>query len=141
MSLVLYAAGNTANRTYDVRSRGSDRIELVETTTGTLANPEVIVQTINLKAPGSAGNDRCNVSIRKNKTNSSTNMPMTGSITIQVSIPKDPTWDDNDTKDLLSQGASIIGAAGAYGTSGAPVSGCTDTSGYPTKFAKMLFVQ
>jgi hypothetical protein len=141
MSLVLYAAGNTENRTYDVRSRGNDRIELVETTTGTLANPEVIVQTISLKAPGNTGNDRCNISIRKNKTNSSTNMPMTGSATLQISVPKDPTWGDSDTKDLLSQIASIAGAAGAYGTSGAVVPGCTDTSDFPAKIAKMLFVQ
>lgn len=141
MSLVLYAAGNATNRSYDVRSQGAGRLELVETSTGTLANPETIIQTLSLKNPGQQGNDRVNISIRKSETNSSTNMPYTGSISIQLSIPRDGGWSENDTKDLLSQAASIIGAAGAYGTSGSPASGATDTSGFPSKIAKGLFVQ
>jgi hypothetical protein len=115
-------------------------MEMVETTSGSLQNPIVLTQSHKIKTPGTQGNDRVNASIRENVTNSNTGLPFTGSISVQISIPKDPSWTEAKTKDLLSQMASFLGAAGAYGTSGSPVSGATDTSLYPNSLAKALFV-
>lgn len=140
MALVLYAAGSAANHSYDVRSTGQTRVEMVETTTGSLANPMTVVQTLTLKGPGLTGNDRYNVSIRRNVTDSATSMPHTGSISTQLSIPRTNAWSVNYTLDMMSEMASFLGACKAYGASGTVVSGCTDTSGFPNKIAAGLFV-
>lgn len=140
MALVLYAAGSAANHSYDVRSTGQTRVEMVETTTGTLADPMTIVQTLTLKGPGLKGNDRYNVSIRRNVTDTATSEPYTGSISAQISIPRTSAWTANLSKDLMSEMASFLGACKAYGASGTVVSGCTDTSNFPTSIAAGLFV-
>lgn len=140
MSLVLYAAGSSENHTYTPRSQGQDKVEMVESSVGTLANPLTLVETLSLKGPAASGNQRYTASIRRNVTDTATSIPFTGSINIQISIPKTSAWTENYTKDLCSEGASFLGAAKAYGTSGAVVSGCTDTSAYPASIAKLLFV-
>lgn len=140
MALALYAAGSTSVFSFTTRSLSENKVEMVETTVGTLANPVILTQQLALKGPSAAGNQRFTVSIRQNKTNSATNVPLTGSITTTLSIPKDTTWVENDTKNLCSMCASFLGACKAYGASGTVVSGATDTSTFPDSLAKLMFV-
>lgn len=140
MALALYAAGSSAVFSFTTRSLSENKIEMVETTVGTLANPIILTQQLTLKGPSAAGNQRYAVSIRQNKTNSATNVPLTGSITTTISIPKDTTWVEADTKNLCSMCASFLGACKAYGASGTVVSGATDTTDFPNGIAKLMFV-
>jgi hypothetical protein len=140
MALALYAAGSSSVHSYVPRSTGAQKVEMVENTVGTLANPLVLTQSLTLKGPGITGNDRFAVSIRKNVTNSTSGLPFTGSITTQMSIPKDTSWVENDSKDLMSEMACFLGAVKAYGANGTVPSGATDTSSFPAGIAKMLFV-
>lgn len=140
MSVVLYAAGSSASHSYEVRSVGEQKVEMVESTVGTIANPIVFTQQLALKGPQASGNQRYTASIRRSVTDTATNIPYTGSITSTLSLPKAPVWTSAFTKDLMSEMASVLGAAKAYGTSGAVVSGCTDTSAWPGLIAQLLFV-
>lgn len=140
MSLVLYAAGSNANHSYAVRSTGVDKVQMVETTVGSLADPLLLTQSLSLKGPNAPGNQRYSVSIRRNVTDPATKLPYTGSISSTVSIPKNGTFTDGMVEDLCSEMASVLGACKAYGASGTVVSGCTDTTAFPKSIANMLFV-
>lgn len=140
MSVVLYAAGSSANHSYETRALGTEKVEMVESTVGTIANPILFVQQLALKGPQASGNQRYTASIRRSVTDTATSIPYTGSITTTVSIPKTPQWTSALSVDLMSEMASVLGAAKAYGTSGAVVSGCTDTSTWPSRMAQLLFV-
>lgn len=140
MSLVLYAAGSKVNHSYAVRSTGVDKVQMVETTVGSLADPLLLTQSLSLKGPNAPGNQRYSVSIRRNVTDPATKLPYTGSISSTVSIPKNGTFTDGMVEDLCSEMASVLGACKAYGSSGTVVSGCTDTTAFPKSIANMLFV-
>lgn len=140
MSLVLYAAGSSQNHSFVTRSTGIDKVEMVETSIGSLSDPILLTQSLSLKGPNATGNQRFAVSIRRNVTDPDTKLPYTGSVSTTVSVPKNRTFTTAMVKDLCSEMASILGACKAYGASGAIVAGCTDTVAYPTQIANMLFV-
>lgn len=140
MSLVLYAAGSSQNQTFVTRSTGVDKVEMVETSVGSLSDPILLTQSLSLKGPNATGNQRFAVSIRRNVTDPDTKLPYTGSVSTTVSVPKNGTFTSAMVRDLCSEMASFLGACKAYGAGGTIASGCTDTSSYPSNIANMLFV-
>lgn len=102
-----------------------------DNTSDTLAAPRIIDVKLDVKAPGLAGNDRLTVSIKQTVIDSD-NLPHTGSVTATVSIPRVAQWTDEHTISILKQLADYLGGASAT------VTGQTDTSGFPAKWAEML---
>jgi hypothetical protein len=96
-----------------------------------LAAPRIIDVKLDIKNPGLVGNDRVEVSI-KHTVLDANNLPHTGSVTVKVSIPRVSEWDTDKTVSLLKQAADYL--AGASAT----VSGQTDTTGFPAKWAEGL---
>jgi hypothetical protein len=97
----------------------------------TLSAPRLINVKTDMKAPGVIGNDRLNVSIKQVVLDSD-NVPWTGSVSATVSIPRTANWTVAHTVSLLKQTADYL--AGEAAT----VSGQTDTSGFPAKWAKLI---
>lgn len=97
----------------------------------TLAAPRIIDVKLDVKSPGVTGNDRITVSIKQTVLDTD-NLPHTGSITATLSIPRVAQWSAEKTVSLLKQMADYF--AGASAT----VSGQTDTSGFPAKWAEAL---
>lgn len=97
----------------------------------TLAAPRIIDVKLDVKSPGITGNDRITVSIKQTVLDTD-NLPHTGSITATLSIPRVSQWSAEKTVSLLKQLADYF--AGASAT----VSGQTDTSGFPAKWAEAL---
>lgn len=97
----------------------------------TLAAPRLIDVKLDVKAPGISGNDRVSVSIKRTVLDAD-NLPHTGSATITLSMPRVSQWTKVNTISLLKQMADYLGGVSAT------ISGQTDTSGYPAKWAEML---
>lgn len=135
-SLALVGADSTSAPklvNYALRSQNGNNIDYVGTdSSSTLAAPELISVKFDIKQPGTRGNDRIHGTIRKVVLDSE-NLPHTGSVTVQVSIPRDPSWSPADTVSLLKQ------AAGYFTGCSVTVEGMTDTSGFPAEWAKVLF--
>lgn len=118
---------------YSLRSQNGNALEYVGTSDGTsLATPDLISTKFEIKAPGIVGNDRIHTSIRKVVLDD-LNVPYTGSVTVQVSIPRAKQWTPSMTVSLLKQAASYM--AGAQAT----VQDATDTSGFPELWGKLIF--
>lgn len=96
-----------------------------------LAAPRIIDVKLDVKAPGITGNDRITVSIKQTVLDTD-NLPHTGSVTATLSIPRVSQWTASKTVSLLKQLADYF--AGASAT----VSGQTDTTGFPAKWAEAL---
>lgn len=126
-------ASNTATLiTYTQRTCGENRVQYVGTNSGdSLAAPRIIDVKLDVKAPGVAGNDRITVSLKQTVLDTD-NLPHTGSVTIGVSMPRVAQWTKECTVSVLKQAADYL--AGASAT----VSGQTDTSGFPVKWAQAL---
>lgn len=97
----------------------------------TLAAPRIIDVKLDVKAPGITGNDRVAVSIKQTVLDKD-NLPHTGSVTVSMSVPRVAEWSAEKTISLLKQAADYLGGASVT------VSGQTDTSGFPAKWAEML---
>nr|6YF9_AA Chain AA, coat protein [Leviviridae sp.]6YF9_AB Chain AB, coat protein [Leviviridae sp.]6YF9_AC Chain AC, coat protein [Leviviridae sp.]6YF9_AD Chain AD, coat protein [Leviviridae sp.]6YF9_AE Chain AE, coat protein [Leviviridae sp.]6YF9_AF Chain AF, coat protein [Leviviridae sp.]6YF9_AG Chain AG, coat protein [Leviviridae sp.]6YF9_AH Chain AH, coat protein [Leviviridae sp.]6YF9_AI Chain AI, coat protein [Leviviridae sp.]6YF9_AJ Chain AJ, coat protein [Leviviridae sp.]6YF9_AK Chain AK, len=136
-SLALVGANSTLASTlvnYSLRSQNGNNVDYVCTDPdSTLSAPGLINAKFDIKAPGITGNDRIHANLRKVVLDEKTNLPSTGSVTIQVSIPRNPAWNASMTVSLLKQAADYLA-----GTS-ATVSGQTDTSGFPAKWAGLMF--
>jgi hypothetical protein len=100
-------------------------------TSDTLAAPRIIDVKLDIKSPGLTGNDRAEISIKQTVLDSD-NLPHTGSVTVKLSIPRVSQWTKEHTVSLLKQAADYVSG------SSATVTGQTDTSGFPGKFAEML---
>jgi hypothetical protein len=126
-------ASNTATLiTYTHRACDGANVQYVGTNgTDTLAAPRLIDVKLDIKNPGIAGNDRVEVSL-KHTVLDADNLPHTGSVTVKLSIPRVAQWTKEFTVSLLKQAADYL--AGASAT----VSGQTDTSGFPAKWAQGL---
>jgi hypothetical protein len=126
-------ASNTATLiTYTHRACDGANVQYVGTnSTDTLAAPRLIDVKLDIKNPGIAGNDRVEVSL-KHTVLDADNLPHTGSVTVKLSIPRVAQWTKEFTVSLLKQAADYL--AGASAT----VSGQTDTSGFPAKWAQGL---
>jgi hypothetical protein len=96
-----------------------------------LAAPRIIDVKLDVKAPGIAGNDRVAVSIKQTVLDTD-NLPHTGSVTLTLSMPRVAQWTEEHSISLLKQMADYLG--GVHAT----VSGQTDTSGFPAKWAEAL---
>lgn len=96
-----------------------------------LAAPRIIDVKLDVKPAGITGNDRVTVSI-KHTVLDSDNLPHTGSATCTLSLPRVAEWTVEKTTSLLKQLGDYL--AGESAT----VSGQTDTSGFPAKWAEML---
>lgn len=97
----------------------------------TLAAPRLIDVKLDVKAPGISGNDRVSVSIKRTVLDKD-NLPHTGSVTVTLSLPRVAEWTPENTISILKQAADYLGGASET------VSGQTDTSGFPAKWAEML---
>lgn len=126
-------ASNTATLvTYTHRACDGANVQYVGTNASdTLAAPRLIDVKLDVKSPGLTGNDRVTVSIKQTVLDSE-NLPHTGSATVTLSVPRVSQWTDELSVSLLKQIADYCG--GAHAT----VSGQTDTSGFPAKWAEML---
>lgn len=126
-------ASNTATLiTYTHRACDGNNVQYVGTNASdTLAAPRIIDVKLDVKAPGVTGNDRASVSIKRTVLDTD-NLPHTGSVTVSLSIPRVSQWTKEETVSLLKQAADYL--AGVSAT----VSGQTDTSGFPAKWAEML---
>lgn len=126
-------ASNTATLvTYTHRACDGNNVQYVGTNTSdSLAAPRIIDVKLDVKAPGVTGNDRASVSIKRTVLDTD-NLPHTGSVTVSLSIPRVSQWTKEETVSLLKQAADYL--AGVSTT----VSGQTDTSGFPAKWAEML---
>lgn len=126
-------ASNTATLiTYTHRACDGANVQYVGTNgSDSLAAPRLIDVKLDIKNPGIAGNDRVEVSL-KHTVLDADNLPHTGSVTVKLSIPRVAQWTKEFTVSLLKQAADYL--AGASAT----VSGQTDTSGFPAKWAQGL---
>lgn len=124
---------NTATLvTYTHRACDGNNVQYVGTNASdSLAAPRIIDVKLDVKAPGVTGNDRASVSIKRTVLDTD-NLPHTGSVTVSLSIPRVSQWTKEETVSLLKQAADYL--AGVSAT----VSGQTDTSGFPAKWAEML---
>jgi len=126
-------ASNTATViTYTHRACDGTSVQYVGTNaTDSLAAPRIIDVKLDVKAPGIAGNDRVAVSIKQTVLDTD-NLPHTGSVTLTLSMPRVAQWTKEHSVSLLKQMADYLG--GVHAT----VSGQTDTSGFPAKWAEAL---
>lgn len=132
LALVGVASGAASLVSYTKRANDGMDIQYVGTNSGdTLAAPRIIDVKLDVKAPGVAGNDRVEVSI-KHSVLDADNLPHTGSVTVKLSMPRVSNWTNELTVSLLKQAADYLGGASAT------VSGQTDTSGFPAKWAQAL---
>jgi hypothetical protein len=132
LALVGVVSSTASLINYTKRANDGMDIQYVGTNTGdSLAAPRIIDVKLDVKAPGIAGNDRVEVSI-KHTVLDADNLPHTGSVTVKLSMPRVSNWTNELTVSLLKQAADYLGGASAT------VSGQTDTSGFPQKWAQAL---
>lgn len=132
LALVGVASNTAALISYTHRACNDNSVQYVGTNSGdSLAAPRIIDVKLDVKAPGITGNDRASVSI-KHTVLDSDNLPHTGSATLTLSLPRVAQFTEEHAVSLLKQMADYL--AGARAT----VSGQTDTSGFPAKWARML---
>lgn len=132
----LSLAGRVSNAdalvTYTKRACDGTDIQYVGTNASdTLAAPRIIDVKLDVKAPGLTGNDRVEVSM-KHTVLDADNLAHTGSVTVKISMPRVSQWTKELTVSLLKQAADYLGGASAT------VTGKTDTSGFPAKWAEAL---
>lgn len=127
-------ANSTATAiTYTHRACEGTNVQYVGTNQGdTLAAPRLIDVKLDVKSPGVTGNDRVNVSIKQTVLDTE-NLPHTGSASVTLSLPRVSEWKEEMTISLLKQMADYLGGVSASG-----ITGHTDTSGFPEKWAEML---
>lgn len=132
LALVGVVSSTASLINYTKRANDGMDIQYVGTNAGdTLAAPRIIDVKLDVKSPGVTGNDRIEVSI-KHTVLDADNLPHTGSVTVKLSMPRVAQWTNELTVSLLKQAADYLGGASAT------VSGQTDTSGFPTKWAQAL---
>lgn len=132
LALVGVANNTAALITYTNRACGGNNVQYVGVNADDiLAAPRLIDVKLDVKAPGISGNDRASVSLKRTVLDVD-NLPHTGSATVTLSIPRVSQWTKENTISLLKQMADYLGGVSAT------VSGQTDTSGYPAKWAEML---
>lgn len=132
LALVGVANSTAALVNYTKRACDGTNIQYVgNNTSDTLAAPRIIDVKLDIKSPGLTGNDRVEVSIKQTVLDSE-NLPHTGSVTVKLSIPRTAVWTTEHTVSLLKQMADYMGGVSAT------VTGQTDTSGFPTKWAQAL---
>lgn len=73
-----------------------------------LALPQTLNFDFNIGNPGSNGNDRLKIALANSIQNSSTGQVKTGSLKIEVSVPRDSEWTTTDTEDLLAQVVDLL---------------------------------
>jgi hypothetical protein len=133
-SLALVGVASSAASLINYTKRANDGMDIQYVGTNasdSLAAPRIIDVKLDVKAPGVAGNDRVEVSI-KHTVLDSDNLPHTGSVTVKLSMPRVAQWTNEFTVSLLKQAADYLGGASAT------VSGQTDTSGFPAMWAQAL---
>lgn len=132
LALVGVVSSTASLINYTKRANDGMDIQYVGTNNGdTLAAPRIIDVKLDVKAPGVTGNDRVDVSI-KHTVLDADNLPHTGSVTVKLSMPRVSNWTNELTVSLLKQAADYLGGASAT------VTGQTDTSGFPAKWAQAL---
>jgi hypothetical protein len=132
LALVGVASNTAALVTYTQRACNNNSVQYVGTNTSdTLAAPRIIDVKLDIKPAGLVGNDRVEVSI-KHSVLDSDNLAHTGSVTVKLSMPRVAQWTEEYTKSILKQAADYLAGASAM------VSGQTDTSGFPAKWASGL---
>lgn len=132
LALVGVASSAASLVNYTKRANDGMDIQYVGTNASdSLAAPRLIDVKLDVKAPGVAGNDRVEVSI-KHTVLDSDNLPHTGSVTVKLSMPRVAQWTQEFTVSLLKQAADYLGGASAT------VSGQTNTSGFPAMWAQAL---
>lgn len=132
LALVGVVSSTASLINYTKRANDGMDIQYVGTNSGdSLAAPRIIDVKLDVKAPGVTGNDRIDVSI-KHTVLDADNLPHTGSVTVKLSMPRVSNWTNELTVSLLKQAADYLGGASAT------VSGQTDTSGFPAKWAQAL---
>lgn len=132
LSLVGRVSNADALVTYTKRACDGTDIQYVGTNASdTLAAPRIIDVKLDVKAPGLTGNDRVEVSL-KHTVLDADNLAHTGSVTVKISMPRVSQWTKELTVSLLKQAADYLGGASAT------VTGQTDTTGFPAKWAEAL---
>lgn len=132
LALVGVVSSTASLINYTKRANDGMDIQYVGTNAGdSLAAPRIIDVKLDVKSPGVTGNDRIEVSI-KHTVLDVDNLPHTGSVTVKLSMPRVAQWTNELTVSLLKQAADYLGGASAT------VSGQTDTSGFPAKWAQAL---
>lgn len=132
LALTGVASNSATVITYTHRACDGTSVQYVGTNAAdTLAAPRIIDVKLDVKAPGVAGNDRVAVSIKQTVLDTD-NLPHTGSVTLTLSMPRVSQWTKEYSVSLLKQMADYLG--GVHAT----VSGQTDTSGFPAKWAEAL---
>lgn len=69
--------------------------------TRALSLPRTLEFSYGIGNPGAKGNDRLTVTIKDSVQNSTTGLVSTGSIKVELSVPRDATWTETMTKDLM----------------------------------------
>lgn len=81
----------------------TDRGASYKDATRTLGLPRTLTMNTQLGAPGSLGNDRITMTLRNSVQNSGSGLVSTGSVSVTLSVPRDSTWTETDSEDLLIQ--------------------------------------
>jgi hypothetical protein len=68
-----------------------------------LGLPQSLAFNYQIGNPGAKGNDRVSIFLKNSVQNSDTGLISTGSVSIQLSLPRDSEWTTTDSEDLLIQ--------------------------------------
>jgi hypothetical protein len=79
--------------------------------TRTLSTPFQLEYVYKIGAPGAKGNDKIIFTLRDTLNNATTGLHHTGSVKVEVSIPRDSVYTEVKSKDLFSYAASILSDA------------------------------
>jgi hypothetical protein len=81
---------------------------LYKDTSRALSLPRTLEFINKVGAPGSKGNDRLSFVFRNTVQNSTTGLFSTGSLKLEVSVPRDSSWTEAMTRDLYQGVVSIL---------------------------------
>jgi hypothetical protein len=86
---------------------------IYKVTDRSLALPQTLEFTNNIGNPGSKGNDHVVVSLKNTVQNGDTGLVSTGSLKMDLSIPRDSAWTSTDTEDLMAFLVDLLGTGSA----------------------------
>lgn len=105
MSLTLNK--ESGSTTFTKVSEGENQVEHRDLSRS-LSLPLSLRQTAKIGRAGSLGNDRIRISVQDTIANSVTGKIVTGSVSIEVSIPRDVEFDAQHTKDMVCYARSFL---------------------------------
>jgi hypothetical protein len=96
--------------TYDIVGH-TPTASLYKNTLRSLSLPQTLDYQYKLGVPGAKGNDKIIVNLKNTVQDGTTNEFFTGSVKVEISLPRNDAWTATDTKDILVQLQDIFADA------------------------------